>query len=134
MEDEGAGTESLEILINLGVENSFSKPENLQKLERIAAGIMEVSNEKVKIGKIISLVDVIKEINRALNENRMEAYEIPDKRELISQELLLFENSGREDLEQLVDASFATARVVSKLSLPKILSTRFRRFPRGAQR
>ena len=38
---------------------------------------------------------------QALNENRLSHYRIPDRRDLIAQEFLLFENSGSDDLEDL---------------------------------
>ncbi len=48
-----------------------------------------------------------KETHQALNENRPEFYAIPRDHDLVAQELLLFENSGSDDLEELVDSSFA---------------------------
>lgn len=66
-------------------------------------------------GKVISIVDVVKETHRALNENREDSYVIPDERALISQELLLFENSGSDDVEDLVTSDFSTARLTVRL-------------------
>ena len=69
----------------------------------------------VSVGKVTSIVDVSKEIHQALNENRADYYAIPDSRELVAQELLLFENSGSDDLEQLVDPQFRRARLTMNL-------------------
>jgi len=60
---------------------------------------------------------VNKEIHQALNENREEFYAIPSDRELVAQELLLFENSGSDDLEDLVDSRFQVARLTMKLPM-----------------
>ncbi|MCZ6730163.1 MAG: efflux RND transporter permease subunit, partial [SAR324 cluster bacterium] len=63
------------------------------------------------VGKTNSVVDVLKEINKALNENRDEYYTVPQNRQLIAQELLLFENSGSDDLENVVDSQLGKARL-----------------------
>jgi predicted RND superfamily exporter protein len=54
---------------------------------------------------------VLKETHQALNANDPAYYAIPGDRRLVAQELLLFENSGSDDLEELVDRGFQTARV-----------------------
>jgi predicted RND superfamily exporter protein len=61
------------------------------------------------------VTDVVKETHQALNENRPEFYGIPQSRELLAQELLLFENSGSDDLEELVDSQFREARITLKM-------------------
>ncbi len=49
-------------------------------------------------------------IFEALNENKPEYYTIPQDQSLVSQELLLFENSGADDLEDFTDSQFSKAR------------------------
>ena len=60
-------------------------------------------------------MDVLKETHQALNENRPEFYAIPSSRRLVAQELLLFENSGSDDLEELVDSQFSRARISMRI-------------------
>ncbi|NQU62739.1 MAG: MMPL family transporter [SAR324 cluster bacterium] len=67
------------------------------------------------VGKTISLVDMLKEINQALHENRPEFYSIPQDRKLIAQEFLLFENSGSDDLKDLVDSRFSKTHLTAKV-------------------
>ena len=62
-------------------------------------------------------MDVVKETHQALNENRSEYYAIPDDPLLVAQELLLFENSGSDDLEDLVDSRFSKGRMTMKVPL-----------------
>jgi predicted RND superfamily exporter protein len=45
-----------------------------------------------------------------LHEDRPEFYAIPEDPELLAQELLLFENSGTDDLTELVDSQFQSGR------------------------
>ena len=61
------------------------------------------------IGKVVSLATIVNETNRALHENREEYYTIPDNADLVSQELLLFENSGSDDLEDVEYSQFSKA-------------------------
>ena len=67
------------------------------------------------VGKTLSLVDVVKETNKALNENRSDFYNIPQDRDLIAQELFLFENSGSDDLQDFVSSDFSKARITVKV-------------------
>ena len=46
--------------------------------------------------------------------NAKKYYRVPQDRELIAQELLLFENSGTDDLENLVDTPFSQSRITLK--------------------
>jgi predicted RND superfamily exporter protein len=59
--------------------------------------------------------DQLKEIHQALNENRKEFRVITDNRNLVAQEFLMFENSGTDDLEDVVDKQFSLARFTMKL-------------------
>jgi len=114
---ELGGSVSLEIIIDSGKENGLHEPDLLRRIDELARRSMQIEPiGDVHVGKVTSIVDVTKEIHRALNQNRADYYVIPDDRELIAQELLLFENSGSDDLEQLVDSQFRRARVT--LNLP----------------
>ena len=62
-----------------------------------------------------AVADILKEIHHALNENRPEYYVIPQDPALIPQEFLLFENSGSDDLEDVVDSQFQMARFTIKV-------------------
>jgi predicted RND superfamily exporter protein len=59
----------------------------------------------------------VKETHEALNGGAPEARVIPDSRSLVSQELLLFENGGSDDLEKFSDSLFRVARL--NLRLPE---------------
>jgi predicted RND superfamily exporter protein len=56
------------------------------------------------------VVDIAKETHQALNANDPAAYEIAQERAMLAQEMFLFENSGSEDLERVVDPQFQKAR------------------------
>lgn len=130
LNDRLGGVVTIEFLYETPGSNGVQEPGFLRQLEKAAAlnadhrgprharGAAELS-----IVKTISLVDVLKEINRALNENRQDHYVLPDTRELTAQELLLFELSGSDDLEDLTDYEYETARMTMRV--PWLDATQF---------
>ena len=109
--DALGGFMPLELVVDTGVENGLYEPEVMNRLERIQSFARQVHVNGIDVGQAISLVDILKETHRALNGNDPAAYAVPQDRELIAQELLLFENSGSDDLEEFVDSQFRKARV-----------------------
>jgi len=101
----------LEITIDTGRENGLHQPDFLQRLDQAADKIPTISAHHISAAKAWSIADVLKEINRALNQDRDAAYAIPQSSELVAQELILFESSGSEDLEDVADSQYRTARL-----------------------
>jgi len=116
IDHELKGSISVEMMIDTGHENGLYDPavlNRIQALERYAEDYTNAQGQRF-VGKTNSVVDVVKEINRALHENQEAYYTLPQDRDLIAQELLLFENSGSDDLQRLVDSQFRIARVTIK--------------------
>jgi predicted RND superfamily exporter protein len=109
------GTLTSEVVIDFHKENAWQDPVKLSKLEEVTKKLEKYDDGKTYIGKVISLNTIVKESNRALHENNQSYYTIPKKQDLLSQELLLFENSGSDDLEDIVDSQFSKLRVTHKL-------------------
>ena len=109
-DDRIEGMQSLEILVDTERENGLHEPEVLVALEGLRTLVADLASEGEKVGRTTSLLEVVKETHQALNENRSEFYDLPTERRVIAQELLLFENSGSDDLEDLVDSQFSKAR------------------------
>ncbi len=114
-----SGIISFEAIIDTGEENGLHDPEILNRIERLADRLKndpEIRRiSRVGIQKVFSIVDIIKEINQALNDDDPLFYVIPDERRMIAQELFLFENSGRDELEPIVDTAFSKTRVSIKV-------------------
>jgi hypothetical protein len=108
---ELGGASGLEIVVDTGVQNGLSDPETMNRIERAMryAETLEVGGRRVE--KTLSLVDIVKETHRALNENQSDYYAIPQDRRLLAQELLLFENSGADDMDDFADEQLSRARV-----------------------
>jgi len=115
IDKELKGSITIEVILDTGIENGVYEPEFLNTIEAITEHIYTLKGDHYFIGKIISINDVIKEINKALNENRQSEYRIPQNKNLIAQEFLLFENSGSDDLEKIVDSRFSKTRMTIKM-------------------
>jgi predicted RND superfamily exporter protein len=111
------GAVSFELLVSSPEENALHEPELLRRLATLHDFTEHFEFNFVDPDKALSIVDVVKETHRALNENRADFYAIPDSRDLVSQELLLFENSGSDDVEDLVTSQFNTARITVRVPL-----------------
>ena len=109
-----AGALTLEVVVDTGKTNGLYNPELLRKIDDVSENIDSITSGNMFVGKVISFIDIIKETNKALNENREEYYSIPDNPDLIAQEFLLFESSGNGDLNSLVDANYSKARLTFK--------------------
>jgi len=109
------GSVTIELIIDSKTVNGWNDPTRLTTLNKLSADMEKYVDSHTHIGKVISLATIVKETNRALHENKESFYTIPDNADLVSQELLLFENSGSDDLEDVVDSQFSKARVSIKL-------------------
>jgi len=109
------GTVILEVLLDTEVDNGVQEPEFLNGLEKLIRDLRQYATAHLYVGKVFSINDIIKETHRSLHANDPEFYRLPTDRNTISQELLLFENSGSEDLERLVDRNYRLARMSVKV-------------------
>lgn len=109
------GATFTEIVVDTGEENGLHDPELLHAVDRAMRFTEELEVSGVQAGKATSLLDINKELHQALNGNDPDYYRIPDDRQLIAQELLLFENSGSDDLEDIVDTRFSKMRITVKM-------------------
>jgi len=103
------GSLSLELLIDTGADDGLHDPAQLARLDALAEWARTLDRPPLRVAFAVSVADVVKEIHQALHENRAEQYRIPDDTLLVAQELLLFENAGSDDLEDLVDSRFRLA-------------------------
>ena len=112
---EMKGAVIAELVVDTGVANGVKTPEVMAALERFNREVETLEVGPVAMGKSTSIADMLKQIHQALNENRPEFYVIPEDADLIAQELLLFENSGADDLERMTDVDYTQARVTMKM-------------------
>jgi len=114
IDHELKGSISIEVVLDTHRENGVYDPAFLNALEAVSQKIYTFKGEHYFIGKIVNVADVLKEIHMALHENDARYYVIPQDPDLIAQEFLLFENSGSDDLEDIVDSQFSKTRLSIK--------------------
>jgi len=105
------GTVTLEVTVNSNAPNGLHDPGFLSNLDEAVEVITGMEVSGIRAGKIWSIADVLKEINRALHEDKDIAYVLPTGQETIAQELILFESSGSDDLEDFTDSTYRIARI-----------------------
>lgn len=115
LDQKMGGASMIEVVVDTGKENGLYEPQIIKGLERLKYDVEAIHDGPLTIGKTLSVADIIKETNRALNENQEAFYTVPQSRDLIAQEFLLFENSGSDDLEDFVDSQFSKARFTIKM-------------------
>jgi predicted RND superfamily exporter protein len=114
IDSELGGTITLEIILDTGRKNGIAEPRLLNQIELICRKLEKTNRDDISVGKVFCITDILKEIHRALNENSDVYYRIPQNRNVIAQEFLLFENSGSDDLEKIVDRHFEKTRITLK--------------------
>ena len=124
VDDSLKGSVTIEVIIDTETTNGLYNPKVLQTIEKVSASINEIATGNVIIGKVVSVVNVVKETNRALNENQDEYYAVPNDSSLIAQEFVLFASSGSNDLDKLVDRDYSKARLTLKMPWVDTLETR----------
>lgn len=109
------GSNTIEVIIDTRNSNGLYEPDIAKKIESIQSALTANSIGDITVGKAVAITDILKETHQAINENNNQFYQVPDSREVIAQELLLFENSGNNDLEELTDNQFSKARLTIKI-------------------
>ena len=105
------GTVMLDVTIDSGIPGGMQNPDLLRRIDEATQHIPSITAHDIKAGKAVSMADLLKEINRALNGDKDDAYALPTTRKLTAQELLLFESSGSDDMEEITDSRYQISRL-----------------------
>ncbi|MBX3711505.1 MAG: MMPL family transporter [Lysobacter sp.] len=103
------GAQSMEVYLDLGVENAFHDPAVLHAVEKLQERI-ETRYDTLVV-RTSSIVDTVKNSYRTLNQGRPEMYVIPESSGAVSQTLFLFNQSNPEDRRTLVSDNYDKARI-----------------------
>ncbi len=107
------GSNYLDVVIETGEPEALFKPANLHKIETLQAYAETLPG----VQGSTSVVDYIKQMHRAVNENRQSHYSIPDDEFLIAQLFLLYSTSGDPtDFEEEIDYDYQRANVRLQLN------------------
>ena len=106
------GVHYLDIVVETAQPEDLFKSDNLQRIEKLQNFVSSLPHVKGST----SIVDYLKQMNRALNEDKKQAYQLPDNADLIAQYFLLYSASGSpDDFEQQVDYDYRLANIRIRL-------------------
>ena len=106
IEENLTGVFSLEVILE-GPPDSVKEPEVLRKVEELRSYL----NTQPEVTKTLHLNDLIMEMNRAMNNGEKRFYAVPSSKSEVAQYLLLYEMSGGETLDTLVNADYSRMRL-----------------------
>lgn len=106
------GTHYLDIMIETPEPEDLFKPDNLRRIEALQNWLVTQPH----VNGTTSIVDYLKQMNKALHEDQAEAYQLPDNSDLIAQYFLLYSASGDPtDFQEEVDYDYRLANVRARL-------------------
>lgn len=104
-----AGTRVIQVLVEGNAPDSIKDPQVLRRMDALATFM---ASQPLPVGKVVSLVDVLKHLGRVMGA----AEPLPSTRESVAQVLLLYSMGGEEaDLDRLVDRNFQRAVLTAYL-------------------
>ncbi len=128
IDEDLGGSVSLDLVFETPEPGGLYEPEVLRRIDDFVAEVRGLAQAPIEVGSSVSVLDIVKETHEALHEDRPEERRIPETREAVAQEMLLFESSGSDDTEELVDGEFRRMRV--NLRLPFVDALAFPPFLR----
>lgn len=115
------GTYHLDVVVETPEEEGLHDPARLRKIEALQRFLESLPH----VNGSTSVVDYIKQMNRAVNENQVAKYAIPDDSLLVAQLFLLYSTSGDPtDFEEEIDSTHRQALVRAYLDTDTFANNR----------
>lgn len=106
-DERTAGTRVVQVLVEGKAPDAIKNPEVLRRMDALAT---HVKGLNLPVGKVVSVADVLKVMNRVIANDDPKAEVLPESPEAAAQFFLLYSMSGdEEDLRRLVDAEYQRA-------------------------
>jgi uncharacterized protein len=103
-----------EFVIRTPEVDGIKDPELLRRIERLERAF----EAHEAVGRTTGLPEIISRVNQVVFDGEPDEYRIPDTREAVAQELMLYESDSRNELDQMVSGDFTVARVTARAGLP----------------
>ncbi len=110
VDDRMGGTMSVEMMLETKKTDGITDPDFLKRMDALDRFVAD----HPLTTKTMSVLDILKRMRRAFNENRKEYYSVPETRPEAAQFLLLYETSGGEDREKYVTFNHDVARLTAR--------------------
>lgn len=107
--DHLGGSGNLEVALDFKRGNALKDPAVLNEMEALQRFLMD--HEGSTVVNTLSLVNAVKESNKALHNDDPAFYTIPRDPQVMAQTLFLFENANPTDRRRLVTDDYSQARV-----------------------
>ncbi len=105
------GTNSLNLFVEGGKPDDMKRPDVLKAIEGLQAYL---EKEFPEVGRTLSLVDFIKKMNQAMNNDDPAFNTVPDSQDLIAQYLFVYSMSGDPgDFDSYVDYNYQKANLLT---------------------
>ena len=115
------GGQSIELIVDSGAEDGIYEPEFLNKVDSLQNYMGSIHG----LGKSSSLLDFLKQLNKSLNNDKPDQWRIADSRELVAQDLFLYENSSPERaLTEFYSPDRRYLKVTTRAANMSVLETR----------
>lgn len=124
MDDHVGGTATVSFLIDAAPGKDLKDRDLLVGMEALRKHISEYVDpvQGAIVGNAISLVDVVKETNRALHGGEQAHYVIPDTQRGVTDALFLFENAGPDELRKLATNDLSRTQLTIRIKWLEALS------------
>ena len=109
------GTGSIDLMIDTRKGNGAKHPQILKAVR----DIQEYAQKSDIVMKTFSMVDLICDVNRSIHNEDPAYFKIPDTQSGVAQLLLLYEDSGGEELDDMVDFSYQKLRLNIRIKTVK---------------
>jgi len=106
------GSLTLELIVEPENRDLFDL-ENLNRVDQFSDDVYHLKMDGVSTGKVISIIDVIKEVNQAFNRDDSLFYSIPQNQDLIKSGVAHFESTHKRELEKFVNREQGKLRITA---------------------
>jgi predicted RND superfamily exporter protein len=104
-----AGTNNIYLMFDGGEQDAIKDPEVLKAMDKLAQFI----ETEPHVGKVLSIAQFIKQMNKSMNADDPDFYRIPNNRNTIAEYLLIYSMSGSPgDFDPYVDYDYQLANMV----------------------
>jgi len=101
------GSMGIELLVKTGKTDGIKNSDLISSIEKL----QQFLDQHPLVVETSSIVDQLKQMHRAVHENKPEYYRLPETDSQIAEYLLLYETGGGKELDQFVSFTYDVARV-----------------------
>lgn len=102
------GSSTFELVFDTGKKDGVKNIKALREIEKVE----QFAENDQDVMAVSSVVDIIKTINKTLHNENNDYYILPEQRDAVAQYLFLYESSGGDRLDKVLNFDYSKARLV----------------------